>query len=81
MRSVAQAPIAIPHTDVSFLRRITRTIVQLFCYLGFCLNVWRERQQLAELDQRMLEDIGVSQSDARREAQRGYFDLPTGRLI
>lgn len=31
---------------------------------------WRDRDRLLALDQRMLKDIGLSRSDAEREAER-----------
>ena len=34
----------------------------------------KERRQLLALDQRMLKDIGVSQADAMREANRPFWD-------
>ncbi len=45
-------------------------------YFQTCLAVARQRQQLLELDDRMLEDIGISRIDARREASRHFWDIP-----
>ena len=50
------------------------------------LTVWqhartaqRERRALAKLDDRMLKDIGLTRSEAYRETQRDFFDLPKPR--
>lgn len=34
---------------------------------------WRTRRMIAELDQRMLNDIGASWSDAREEANKPFW--------
>ena len=39
-------------------------------------SLWRSRRALAQLDHRILDDIGVSYSDAQTESQRGFFDIP-----
>ncbi|MEO0679707.1 MAG: DUF1127 domain-containing protein [Pseudomonadota bacterium] len=36
----------------------------------------RERSALARLDARMLDDVGLSEETARREAARPFWDLP-----
>jgi len=40
-----------------------------------CLDVARERRQLARLDDRALKDFGVSRADAERESARGFWDV------
>ncbi len=40
------------------------------------LAVWRSRRNLAQLDARALEDIGISADEAKREAQLGLWDVP-----
>lgn len=37
----------------------------------------RQRRQLALLDAARLEDIGLSQTEARREADRPFWDAPS----
>lgn len=39
----------------------------------------RERRALAQLDDRMLKDIGLTRSEAYRETKRDIFDLPKPR--
>jgi len=43
-------------------------------------SVRRERDQLAKLTPEQLADIGVHPKVAEREAKRGIFDLPKGRI-
>lgn len=43
------------------------------------LETQRSRQQLARLDTRMLDDIGITPGDAAREAGRPFWDVPRGR--
>lgn len=40
------------------------------------MEVARQRQQLAALDDRMLKDIGISRATAQSEARRPFWDLP-----
>jgi hypothetical protein len=40
-----------------------------------CLDVARERRQLARLDERALKDFGVGRADAERESARGFWDV------
>ncbi|WP_375175717.1 DUF1127 domain-containing protein [Pseudooceanicola sp.] len=44
------------------------------------LALSRSRQALADLDARALEDIGVTQAEARREATRPIWDVPASWL-
>ncbi len=40
----------------------------------FAMNErWRQRQELMELDDRMLADIGISREEARREAGNPFW--------
>lgn len=43
------------------------------------IQVAAERRRLAELDDRMLRDIGVVREDAKVEAARPFWDVPVGR--
>jgi uncharacterized protein YjiS (DUF1127 family) len=40
------------------------------------LALWRSRRDLAQLDSRALEDIGVTPEAAQREARLGIWDVP-----
>ena len=40
------------------------------------MELARQRQQLAALDDRMLKDIGISRATAQSEARRPFWDLP-----
>ncbi|KAA9010201.1 DUF1127 domain-containing protein [Histidinibacterium aquaticum] len=42
------------------------------------LGLYRQRRALARLDASGLRDIGVSASDAAREAARPVWDVPAG---
>ncbi len=41
------------------------------------LDVWRQRQTLRQLDDRALEDIGVTRAQADKEAKRKLWDVPS----
>lgn len=45
--------------------------------LGAMISLWRQRRQLAKLDDRALQDIGVSRSEADQEASRMFWDAPS----
>ena len=40
------------------------------------LAVWRSRRQLAKLDARALQDVGITPEQARREASLTVWDVP-----
>ena len=42
-----------------------------------CFETRRQRQKLASLDAAMLRDIGMTPEDAREEAMRGFWDVPS----
>ncbi len=39
--------------------------------------VWRQRRQLAALDNAALEDMGLTQADVRDELKRPAWDVPS----
>jgi len=41
--------------------------------IGFMRERWRQRQQLLELDDRLLADIGLSRRDAQMEARKPFW--------
>ncbi|KIC18789.1 DUF1127 domain-containing protein [Leisingera sp. ANG-Vp] len=44
--------------------------------IGLHLAAWRQRRQLAKLDARALEDIGVTRSEAETESRRSFWSAP-----
>jgi uncharacterized protein YjiS (DUF1127 family) len=50
-----------------------------FAWLSRVLQAIESRRHLAEMDRRMLADIGISRSDAREEAARAPWDLAPRR--
>lgn len=53
-----------------------RAVLWLAMRLMLVLQVARERRQLAELDDRMLKDIGLDRGHVHRETVRSMLDLP-----
>jgi len=43
--------------------------------LSLMLEAWRTRRMLAEMDPRLLKDIGVSRAEAQAEASRAPWDI------
>ncbi len=48
---------------------------RVFRRLGAMLAAYRQRRDLADLDDRTLHDIGVSRADVEREANRRFWDI------
>lgn len=48
-------------------------------WLGAALRAIETRRRLAEMDGRMLQDIGISRSEAYEEANRAPWDFPPPR--
>ena len=57
-------------------RALARNLVRFAHYFLISLDVARQRRQLLALKERTLKDIGKSQADALREADRGFWDIP-----
>lgn len=47
--------------------------------LRLWLDLWSERRTLANLDRRMLADLGIDRESALREAGRPMWDVPRDR--
>ena len=47
--------------------------------LALMLEVWRTRRILAEMDPRLLKDIGISRGEAQAEATRALWDIELRR--
>lgn len=58
------------------LRRLWR---RLFAQFTPCAAAARERRALAELDARLLRDVGLTDAAARREAAKGWRAPPARR--
>ena len=41
------------------------------------LSLYRQRRELGQLDAERLEDLGLSVTEARTEASRPFWDVPT----
>lgn len=65
----APARAAAPLRLVVRLRRLVQGVAK-------ARAVARQRGALAELDDTMLADLGLSREEARREAQRPFWDAP-----
>ena len=64
---------ALPHSDG---RASGFSWTSLWFRVERILEVRRQRRALMALDDRMLKDIGLSRTDAWREANRSPLDLP-----
>ncbi len=51
----------------------------VFSRLRLWLDLWAERRMLANLDRRMLADLGIDEQAALREAGRPMWDVPRDR--
>lgn len=45
------------------------------------LGIHRERRSLDQLDAALLEDIGITRDQARKEARRNAWDVPAHRMF
>lgn len=59
------------------LPRLARLARYALPPVGLWTAVSRERHRLAALSDDALHDIGISRTQARREAARPFWDLPT----
>ena len=60
-----------------YVRRMTyQTWLRVARNFLTCLDVARQRRQLLALDDRALKDIGISRTDALREANGFFWDIP-----
>jgi uncharacterized protein YjiS (DUF1127 family) len=52
----------------------------VFDRVWLALKVWQERHDLAALDDRTLQDLGLSRADVEHEIGRSALDLPADRI-
>jgi uncharacterized protein YjiS (DUF1127 family) len=76
MPSITRAPRR-PRLD---LARMGGRIRYLILVLELASQIWRERRMLLSMNDRALNDIGFSSSDAYAEARRPFWDIPCDRL-
>ncbi|WP_419740106.1 DUF1127 domain-containing protein [Ruegeria sp.] len=62
--------------SIALNRHCPRHKQSLFARIRFVLSVRRQRQQLAQLDARALNDIGITRAQADAEARRPIWDAP-----
>jgi len=71
--SARSAPCAVPAT-ISPAARFRRRLRRLARTIAAVYGRWLERQALAELDDRLLEDVGLTRAERDRECRRSPFD-------
>ena len=54
---------------------ISARIGRAFRTLGSWISISRQRNDLRSLDDRTLQDIGISRADVEREASRRFWDV------
>ena len=63
-------------TRLDGVRSWGQYLVRFAHYFLTSLDVARQRKQLLALDESALKDIGISRTDALREANRDFWDIP-----
>ena len=63
-------------TRLDGVRTWSQYLVRFTHYFLTSLDVARQRKQLLALDESALKDIGISRTDALREANRDFWDIP-----
>jgi len=53
---------------------LIQTIKRIYTKISDWREVYRQRRELRELSDHLLKDIGISRSDAMREASRAFWD-------
>jgi len=63
-------------TRLDGVRSLGQYLARFTHYFLTSLDVARQRKQLLALDESALKDIGISRTDALREANRDFWDIP-----
>jgi len=58
---------------------VVQRISQVVRTFAWWAEVARQRQQLREMDERMLKDLGISRAEAVVEGSRPFWDVPPRR--
>ncbi|MEL7026402.1 MAG: DUF1127 domain-containing protein [Pseudomonadota bacterium] len=54
-------------------RRPNGIVATVFCYL----SLYRQRRELLDMPQHLLDDIGITRREAEEEARRSIWDAPS----
>jgi len=68
-------------TENSLIRTVFNTLKHLYEVDCLKAQIRRERDQLAQMDDHQLRDIGLSRQEAQDEVHRSFHDVPEHRLI
>lgn len=63
-------------TSCSSARPVRQIHLPLPRTLSAYLSLWRQRRALERLDSAMLQDIGLTRTEAQTEALRPFWDAP-----
>ncbi len=63
------------HTTTAY-SPVQRRRIGLLTWLATLNALFRARKTLGEMDARLLDDIGVTPTEARKEANRPFWDVP-----
>lgn len=66
--------------DVDIVGRLWAAVSNGLSRLAAAYRIARQRRELAELDDRLLHDIGITRSEAHNEAARSFWDIPIDQL-
>jgi uncharacterized protein YjiS (DUF1127 family) len=63
-------------SDTAFARPAAPSRPTILAALGRRVALWRSRRALAKLPAHLLEDVGLTEAEAAREARRRVWDVP-----
>lgn len=59
--------------------QLKRLLKRLIERLRLASDIYTERYKLGKLSDEMLDDIGISREQARKETERSFLDIPENR--